>query len=247
MAAPGRPISNPDATFYDRPSDEFRNPEANPYLDLHRSFGRPLLPAAELQAHRGRMSELFGREAPMILEIGAGNGEFMAQWGVENPQYNYLGIEIRYKRTVLCARKVRAANAQHVLIARYHAAFLRDLFGPGELSGLWVNHPDPWPKERHEKNRLISRWFLEDVAYLLRSGGFLRIKSDFAPNCERVEHLLDHGPEDEPLERLPLDIIGRSSDVNAAGAPWSGDVRTNYQGKMLVKGVPVHAIEVIRR
>lgn len=249
MAAHGRKIGRPTAeggVFVDKPAEAYTHPDANPYLAAHRDFGRPLIPAGELQAHRGRMAELFGRDAPLVLEIGSGNGEFMVEWARRNPDKNVLGVEIRFKRTVLCARKIRAADAQHVLIARYHAAFLRDLFDEGALVGILVNHPDPWPKERHERNRLISRWFLEDVAYFLRPGGFLRIKSDFEPNCGRVVDLLDKGPDGEPLPPLPLRITGRADDVNGSGAPWPDDVMTNYQGKMLRKGVPVHAIEVVR-
>jgi tRNA (guanine-N7-)-methyltransferase len=147
---------------------------------------------------------------------------------------------------VLCAKKLRAASVPNARICRYHAAFLDDLFEPGTVSGLYVNHPDPWPKERHEKNRLISRWFLEDVCRLLKPGATLRLKSDHAPNVDRVLDLLDKGPEGEPLPHLPLQVLGVSHDVARDGAPWPDDILTNYQRKMLVRGVPVHAIEVRR-
>ena len=157
-----------------------------------------------------------------------------------------LGIELRYKRVVVTAGRLRDARVSNAWIARYHAAYLHDLFDDGTLSAIYVNHPDPWPKERHEKNRLISRWFLEDVARLLVPGGVFQLKSDFAPNVERVAELLDHGPDGEALPPLPLEITGRSSDVNGAGAPWPDDIQTNYQRKMELAGVAVHAIEVRR-
>ncbi len=234
MAALGRPTPQTveEDFFVDRLPEEYRRPDANPYVRSHFEFGPPLLTAGQIRPYKGRWAELFGREAPLMFEIGCGNGEFMAEMGQKNPDWNYLGIEIRFKRTVLCAKKIRAAKLTNVIIARYHAAFLADLFDPGDLSGLFVNHPDPWPKGRHEKNRLISRWFLEDAARLLKPGAFFRIKSDFAPNCHRVEELME--------------VTGRCDDVNGKGAPWEGDVPTNYQLKMLRSGVPVHAIGLVR-
>jgi tRNA (guanine-N(7)-)-methyltransferase len=244
MAAPGRPTRTD--RFEDRLPDEPEDPDFNPYLVKHREFGFPLLPASEAQKWAYRWDELFGRPGPLHLEIGSGNGEFMVELARRNPSWNLVGIEIRLKRTVLCAKKIRAAGLTNVVIARYHASFLHDLLLPGSLAGMWVNHPDPWPKERHDKNRLISRWFLEDVATYLRPGAFLRLKSDFAPNCDRVAELLAHGPDGEPLPALPLAITGRSVDIARDGAPWDGDILTNYQGKMLKKGVPVHGLEVVR-
>ena len=96
---------------------------------------------------------------------------FVAGLAQQRPDVNLLGIEIRYKRTVLCARKIANAGITNARIARYHAAYLDDLFEPGSLHAIYVNHPDPWSKARHEKNRLISRWFLEDVARLLAPRG----------------------------------------------------------------------------
>lgn len=250
MGAPGRPTPQPSTTerprYRDRDAEDYRHPDINPFVRSHRTFGPELLPADEAWTWRGRWGERFGREAPLCVEIGSGNGFFLAGTAAIHPEWNVLGIEIRYKRTVLCARKIRAAGVANALVARYHAAYLDDLFEDGSLSGIWVNHPDPWPKERHEKNRLISRWFLEDIARLLKPGAFFRLKSDFRDNVDRVEGLLDHGPEGEPLPRLPLRITGRSDDVNGHGAPWPDDVVTNYQRKMLLRGQPVYAIELVR-
>jgi tRNA (guanine-N7-)-methyltransferase len=232
--------------FHDRLPGEVVRPEFNPYLVSHREFGRPLIPADEAQRFRGRWSELFGREAPLHLEIGSGNGFFLTGLAQQHPEWNIIGLEIRYKRVMMCALKLRRAGVTNAVIARYHAGYLNDLFLPGSLSGVYINHPDPWPKERHEKNRLISRWFLEGLVALLASGAKLQVKSDFEPNCGRIVDLLDHGPEGEALPRLPLRVTGRADDVNNTGAPWPDDICTNYQRKMKERGIPVHAIEVVR-
>jgi tRNA (guanine-N7-)-methyltransferase len=243
MAAHGRPTPQPEETtgerprFQDRLPDEYPHADINPFVRSHREWGPTLLTATEAWEHRRAWSARFGANRPLHVEIGAGNGFFLRELARRNPSWNVLGIEIRYKRVVLCAKKIDGANLTNALIARYHAAYLDDLFAPGSLAGLYVNHPDPWPKIRHEKNRLISRWFLEDVVRLLAPGGAFRLKSDFADNIGRVPQLLDG---------LPLEVTGRSDDVITGPAPWPDDIETNYQKKFRLRGEPVYAIELRR-
>lgn len=248
MAALGRPTPQPVPNaderprFRDRLPDEFERPEVNPYLAMHRAYDACLLPASEAWRHRDDWATAFGRSAPLHLEIGSGNGFFLSGLAAAHPDWNVLGVEIRYKRVVLCAKKIVDRGITNAKIARYHAAYLDDLVPPQSLEGIYVNHPDPWPRHREEKNRLISRWFLEDCVRLLRPGGRLRIKSDFPPNVERVGELLS----DTHLPPLPLTIVGRSNHVVRDGAPWPDDIETNYQRKKRIEGVPVLALDVLR-
>jgi len=217
--------------------EDYSRPDVNPFLRKHFEFGRPLLPAREAATYKGRWHEYFGRTAPLHLEIGSGNGFFLAELTRRNPDANVIGLEIRYKRTVKCAKKLKVAGLTNGAMLRYHAAYTDDLFEDGALSGLYVNHPDPWPKERHEKNRLISRWFLEDVVRLLKPGGVFRLKSDFHDNVGRVAALLDG---------LPLTITGQTMNIDTDGAPWPDDIETYYQKKMKGKGCTIAAIELLR-
>ena len=247
MAARGRPTPQPAATGHPRFRDrtgEYPLQDVNPFVREHTELEPVLLPASRAWTFRGRWADAFGgREAPLHLEIGSGNGFFLSEYARRHPELNMLGIELRYKRTVLCARKIAKVGAEaNARIARYHAAYLDDLFLPGALSAIWVHHPDPWPKERHEKNRLISRWFLEDVCRYVRVGGELRLKSDHLPNIERVVELI----EDPTRPALPLAVRARSHDVTTGDAPWSDDIETNYQSKFRRRGLPVYAIAVTR-
>jgi tRNA (guanine-N7-)-methyltransferase len=252
MGAPGRPTPQPlkadgeRPRFLDRAPAEARVCEVNPFVASHRDFGGELLTADEAWRWKGRWAERFGRPGPLHVEIGSGNGFFLTGLAQRNPDWNLLGVEIRYKRVVICATKLRTAGVTNAVISRYHAAYLDDLLEPRSVDGMYVNHPDPWPKGRHEKNRVISRWFLEDVARFVKPGGWLRVKSDFQDNVDRIEGLLDHGPDGEPLPSLPLKITGIAYDIANHPAPWPDDILTNYQRKMRERGVPVHAIEVVR-
>jgi tRNA (guanine-N7-)-methyltransferase len=251
MAVLGRPTPQRELgaerpRYRDREPQELLYGDLNPFMQGHQSYGRPLLPAGEAWTFRGRWHEEFGRDAPLHLEIGSGNGFFLTALAAREQAWNLVGVELRYKRTVLCARKLTKAGVTNARILRYHAAFLDDLFEPGTISAIYVNHPDPWPKGKHEKNRLISRWFLEDVASLLQPGGVLQLKSDHRPNIERVERFLDQDALGEPAPRLPLQVTGRAEDVTTGPAPWPDDIETNYQSKFRRRGEPVYAIELVR-
>ncbi len=246
-AARGRPTPQPAAA--ERPRFRDRKEYAlavNPYVAMHRTYASCLLPANEAWTWRDRWPEKFGREAPLHLEIGPGNGEFLQELALRHPEVDFVGVEIRYKRCVMVAKRLMDVGATNAVVCRYHAAFLDDLLAPGSLSAIYVNHPDPWPKGRHEKNRLISRWFLTDAASLLMPGGVLRLKSDTRYNVDRAEQLIDKEPNGEPAEPLPFEVTGRSEDVTTGPAPWPDDIETNYQKKFRLKGEPVYAIELRR-
>ncbi len=236
----GKPGSRtpPEGRFRDKQPEEYRLPDLNPYLKLHREFGPPVLTAEQAVSARGRWADLFGRQAPLHLEIGSGNGFFLAGMAQARPDWNWLGLEIRFKRVILTARKLQAAGvAGHSRIARYDVHWLRDLFEEDGLDGVYVNFPDPWPKERHAKHRVLGPEFMESMALLLRPGGELRVKTDHPINFKAV---MEH------VRGLPLEVLGASEDVQNEGPPWETDVVTNYQSKFYKKGEPVYAIRLMR-
>ena len=218
-----------------RPSD-LPMPDLNPYLRQHIEWGPPVLTASAAAAHRGRWAEAFDRPQPLHLEVGPGNGFHLAGMAAQHPDRNWLGVEIRYKRVVLCAKKIEAtgttANAR---VCRYDAWWLDDLFAPGEVAGLYVNHPDPWTKDRHQKKRLMGAFFAAWAARAMAEGAVLRMKTDHRPNIDRLV---------EAFEGLPLRVVARTDDVVANGLPWPADddIRTNYQSKFTKRGEPIFSM-----
>ena len=231
----------PDAAlrFRQRAPSEYRDADLNPYLKLHLAFGPPVLTAPEAAQGRGRWPEAFGREAPLHVEVGSGSGSFLAGMAMLHPEWNWLGMEIRFKRVVLTARRIQRSGAPHARIARYDAFWMDDLFSDGEVSGLYVNHPDPWPKPRETRNRLLARPFAETAARLLAPGASLRVKTD---SPDYVDGIL------AALDGLPFEVVARRDDVAAEGPPWPADddVVTAYQRRSLDLGAPVRAAWIRR-
>lgn len=238
VAAPG------DAPrFKTRSLALYPDQELNPHMRLHQELKPEVLTSDEAPAFRGRWGEAFGRPAgsppaPLHVEIGPGNGFFFAGMAARHPEANFLGIEIRFKRVVLTARKLRKAGVSNGRVVRYDARFLSDLFEPGEIDVLYVNHPDPWAKKRKAKHRLLGRPFAEWICAAVRPGGIVRMKSDFHENIDNFVSL---------LEGLPLQVRVQVYDVFTEGSPWGeDDVETNYQSKFREKGEPVAALELVR-
>ena len=118
--------------FVDTRPDDLPRPDLNPYLRLHREWGPPVLTASDAAANRGRWDAAFEAPGPLHVEVGPGNGFHLAGMAARHPDVNWLGLEIRYKRVVLCAKKIESAGvARNARIARYDAWWLDDVFAPG--------------------------------------------------------------------------------------------------------------------
>lgn len=219
-----------------RPVDEYPDQDLNPYLKAHLEYTPEVIPAERGPELRGHWQDAFLRPAPLHVEIGPGNGFFLSGMAARHPDRNWLGIEIRFKRVVLTARKLRRAGCENGRVLRYDAHYLDDLFGPDEIDALYVNHPDPWEKDKRAKHRLLRRPFAEWICRAVKPGGTVRIKTDYRPN---LDDFLELVPD------LPLRVDFRCDDIAAEGSPWGDDdVRTNYQGKFDDRGEPVYGVQL---
>ena len=218
--------------FRGKKPDEYTMPNLNPHMRLHYELVPPVVVAEEAPKFKGRWREAFPDPSlPIHLEIGPGNGFYLAGMASRHPEMNWLGIEIRFKRVVLVAKKILAAEAENARIARYDAWQLSDLFEPGELSGLHINFPDPWKREINAKHRLICPELVAWAAEALKPGSEIRLKSDHRPNLERFV---------TGAEGQPISIMDFRDDIASIGAPWSDDLVTNYQSKFDKRGEPIY-------
>ena len=126
------------------------------------------------------LPKLFGREAPLTLEIGFGNGEHLARLAAVHPERNYLGIEVH--RPGVGHLLMLAGNGElaNVRVSDHDAVeVLREQLPPASLDEVLVLFPDPWHKKRHHKRRLIQPPFVELIASRLRTGGVFRLATDW--------------------------------------------------------------------
>ena len=117
-------------------------------------------------------------EVPMDLEIGTGNGTHFTKLTEQFPERKFLGLELKFKTLVQSIRRSLRAGCTNGRMALFRAEGILDLLGPEEINNVYIHFPDPWPKKRHNKNRLIQKKFLEDLYQVMRPNGFVEFKTD---------------------------------------------------------------------
>ncbi|MCX2728614.1 tRNA (guanosine(46)-N7)-methyltransferase TrmB [Saccharopolyspora sp. NFXS83] len=138
----------------------------------------------------------FGRTAPVVLEIGPGMGETTAQLAAAAPEVDHLAVEV-YKpglaQLLLRAEHLELANLR--LLRGDAVVLLREHFEPGSLSGVRIFFPDPWPKKRHHKRRLVQQETVELIASRLAPGGFVHMATDWESYAEQMLEVCSAVPE----------------------------------------------------
>jgi tRNA (guanine-N7-)-methyltransferase len=214
--------------------------DLNPYVDRLGEHGSWVLTASDAEAQRGNWRSLIGcgEDAPLLLEIGPGNGFFFRDLAARFSSAAVLAVEIRFKRVWMTADKARRAGVENFRVIHHHSGYLDLLFAPGELDAVFVNHPDPWPKERHHKHRLLQPSFAEGLSRFLAPGGEVWIKSDFSPFGPLARQVFGA----EPWQELAYtdDLHGSSTQLRSrapeAARFWCADTQTNYERKSRRKG-----------
>lgn len=134
------------------------------------------------------LQALFARPAPVVLEIGFGNGEQLLHTAVNEPTRNFLGIEVHRPGVGRLMNGLAVANVDNIRISNHDAVeVIERQLAPDSLDEVRIYFPDPWPKVRHHKRRLIQPEFVELLATRVRSGGLLHLATDWA---EYAEHML---------------------------------------------------------
>ena len=175
-------MTHPPIRSYVLRQGRFSPGQQRAYQELLPRFGVPYAPAPlDLDA-------LFGAKVPVIAEIGSGMGETTARIAAAHPDNAYLAIEVHTPGVGSLLKHVAEQGLTNVRIVQHDAVeVLRDMVPPGSLAGVHVFFPDPWPKKRHHKRRLIQPAFAALLATRLAPGGYLHVATDWQ---EYAEHIL---------------------------------------------------------
>lgn len=141
------------------------------------------------------LDALFGRSAPKILEIGFGMGETSATIAAANPGNDYLGIEVHTPGVGSLCKLIAEGGLTNQRIVQHDAVeVLRDMIAPDALAGAHIFFPDPWPKARHHKRRLIQPPLVALLASRLRPGGYIHCATDWENYAEQMLEVLSAEP-----------------------------------------------------
>jgi tRNA (guanine-N7-)-methyltransferase len=138
----------------------------------------------------------FGRDAPLVVEIGSGVGEATVALAAGRPSYDVLAVEVWHPGVADTLHRMDQAGVSNVRLLSVDAVWsLEHLLGQGAVEELWTFFPDPWPKKRHHRRRLVTPDFARLAAHRLRPGGLWRLATDWPDYAASMQEVLD----DEPL------------------------------------------------
>lgn len=190
----------------------------------------------EPEQYKGKWKDLFQNDHPIHVEIGMGKGKFIMQLAAMNPKVNYIGIE-KYSSVLLRAlEKRQETELTNLYFIRFDAEYLNNIFGQDEVSRIYLNFSDPWPKDRHARRRLTSKEFFKRYDACLKKEGEVIFKTD---NRE----LFDFSLEEVKLAGWELNEV--TYDLHNSEY-LQGNVMTEYEEKFVAKGNPICRLVAFR-
>ena len=187
----------------------------------------------DYQSYKGNFKSLFNNDNKIEIEIGMGKGDFIIGKAIQNPDINYIGIE-KYATVLLSAFKKLDMDLPNLKIINMDANYIEDVFDK-EVSKLYLNFSDPWPKKKHADRRLTSSKLLDKYNDIFVSDRVIEMKTD---NMKLFEYSLcslsEHG---YILKEVNLDLHNSSIENN---------VETEYEKKFSALGQPIYRVVAIQ-
>lgn len=181
---------------------------------------------------------VYGRKAPLIVEIGSGLGEAVVHAAAENPDTDFLAVEVYLPGLAQTLLKVASRGLTNVRVVQANAPeVLATMIPPASLAEVWVFFPDPWHKAKHEKRRLVTPAFAAQVAAALQPGGIWRLATDWEHYALQMREVADASPSF-------INLYPDGGAEETAGAGWAprfaGRILTSFENKAHQAGRTIH-------
>jgi len=199
-------------------------------------WARPEMEASHIvitdqYAHKGTWSEEFKNNKEIYLELGCGKGKFISEKSKQNPNINFIGIDLKDEVLVFALRKVievREINGKediNVRLMPLNIMLIDDVFAPCEISRIYINFCNPWPKDRHNKRRLTHTKFLTDYKRFLKPGSSVWFKTD---DIDLFENSVQY------FKECGFEILFLTYDLH--NSDFKDNVVTEYEAKFTELG-----------
>lgn len=203
-------------------------PWAAEYIEQHPDV---IIPNPE--DYKGKWTEIFGNNNPVHIEVGTGKGQFVIGMAKQNPDINYIGIEL-FDSVIVCAleKVVEAEKPSNLRLLKVNGEKIQDYFEKGDVSRVYLNFSDPWPKVRHAKRRLTHEGFLKLYESVLIDNGEIHFKTD-------NRGLFEYSLVSMNLYGMRLNYVSLDLHVEMP----EDNVMTEYEQKFSAKGQPIYRLE----
>ena len=170
---------------------------------------------------------VFGRRAPLVLEIGSGMGETTAAIAAAHPEVDFIAVEVHGPGVGSLLNRIEAAQLRNLRVIRHDAMqVLERMIGDGALAAIHLFFPDPWPKKRHHKRRIVQPAFVALAARKLAPGGVLHAATDWP---EYAEHIAAAFSSSDSFEAAEAGLVGRTTTkFEARGKRLGHPIRDLY-------------------
>lgn len=184
------------------------------------------------QAYKGKWKQYFNNNNPIHIEIGTGKGKFIHEMAEIFPNINFIGIEVVESVIIRAVQRIKQNPLPNVILLCVDAMLLNDVFEVNEVSRIYLNFSDPWPKNRHEKRRLTYKSFLEIYQKILIAKGDIHFKTD---NQKLFEYSLTSMSEAGMVfKNISLDLHNSNIAIN---------VLTEYEERFSNLGMRIYRLE----
>ena len=190
----------------------------------------------EEESKKGKWHEVFGNDNPIHIEIGMGKGKFLMELAQRHPDINYIGIEKYSSVLVRAIEKRQIVDISNLFFIRMDAENIVNVFDKDEISRIYLNFSDPWPKDRHAKRRLTSVPFLQRYDKILKKEGNIIFKTD---NRDLFDFSLEQVPE------AGWQLLNVTYDLHHSEYA-EGNIMTEYESKFSQEGKPIHRLVAYR-
>jgi len=187
------------------------------------------------------LEKIFRRNAPLHIDLGCGDGSFICELAQRIPEKNFLGVERLVGRIRSAARK--ATNIGNVRLLRMESSYaVRYLLPAGSVEKFYLLFPDPWPKRRHWRRRIVTGDFLRAINHALAENGALCIATDHPDYFEKIQEIARTNPHFEVVEPADVDPF----DLRSHHGGQAGQVLplTKFEAKFRAQGAPIHWLEL---
>lgn len=151
----------------------------NPYVELVKDYENQVFFDQQARANKGQWGKITrSLKGPLHVEIGTGNGYHFSNYAEANRSTPVFGFEIKYKELVQSIRRATRAGCENAWMIKGDAKYFCEYYAANEVEKVMIHFPDPWPKRRHQKNRLIKKEFLQDLYSVLVEDGVVEFKTD---------------------------------------------------------------------
>lgn len=173
--------------------------------------------------------DLFGNNHPVCVEYCSGNGAWIAEKAKENPNINWVAVEIRFMRTRKIWSKIKNYNLDNLIVICGEGMYATKKYFPkSSIHHVYVNFPDPWPKRRHAKNRIIQSDFVKEMERITVSGGELTLVTDDENYSEQMIEVVSANPSYQSNFPDPYFV----TDTKNYGASWF-EILWREKGKLI--------------